>query len=379
MPTIAHVYDTYAEASRVVSQLEAAGVPSDDISLISGEKGAGEAGADITGTRTDGDVEQGTATGAGTGATLGTVLGGGAGLLAGLGSLAIPGVGPIVAAGWLVATLTGAGIGAAAGGLAGSLIGAGVSEADAQSYSEGVSRGGTLVTVRADEGMIPRIQQIMGLGGTASTGPSVPDTETTHVTSPGMTTAGMAGMGTAATAGAATTGRAGTDDTIKVVREDLVVGKREVERGGVRVTSHVVETPVEERVQLHDERVTIERRPVDQPVGDLPADAFQERVIEATAVSEEAIVAKDVRVVEEIAIRKEATERVETVRDTVRETKVDIEDTTTGTGTTTTGTAGTGTGTAPTADTARTTGRSNTGTTQDTTGGSSVPGALPRS
>ena len=375
MRTIAHVYDSYAEASRVVSQLEAAGVSSDNISLISGEKGAGG-----TGTTTDGDVEQGAATGAGTGATLGTVLGGGAGLLAGLGSLAIPGVGPIVAAGWLVATLTGAGLGAAAGGLAGSLIGAGVSEADAQSYSEGVSRGGTLVTVRADEGMASRIQQIMGLGGTASTGPSVTDTATTHVTSPGMTTAGIGATATTTGASAATTGTTGTDDTIKVVREDLVVGKRDVERGGVRVTSHVVETPVEERVHLHDERVTIERRPVDQAVGSLPADAFQERVIEATAMSEEAVVAKDVRVVEEIAIRKEATERVETVRDTVRETKVDIEDTTATSTTTTgtTGTAGMGTGTPSTTDTAATTGRNNTGTTRDTTGGTSVSGALPR-
>ena len=409
MRTIAHVYDSYAEASRVVSRLEQAGVPSDNISLISGEKGAGGSGSNLA---TDGDVKEGAATGAGTGATLGTVLGGGAGLLAGLGSLAIPGVGPIVAAGWLVATLAGAGVGAAAGGLAGSLIGAGVSEADAQSYSEGVSRGGTLVTVRAEDGMIARIQQIMGLDGTASTGPSVPDTSTVHVTSPGMTTAGVgaagmgaAGMGATATAGTAATtaasmGTTGTDDTIKVVREDLVVGKREVERGGVRVTSHIVETPVQEQVQLHDERVTVERRPVDRPVDSLPADAFQERVIEATAVSEEAVVAKDVRVVEEIAIRKEATERVETVRDTVRETKVDIEDTTTrgtmtgatttgttgttGTGTTDTGTgagtagAGTRAGTASTTDTATTTGRSNTGTPRDTTGGSSVSGALPR-
>jgi len=65
--------------------------------------------------------------------------------------MAIPGVGPVVAAGWLVATLTGAGIGAAAGGLTGSLTGAGVSETDAHAYAEGVRRGGSLLTVRADE------------------------------------------------------------------------------------------------------------------------------------------------------------------------------------------------------------------------------------
>ena len=99
--------------------------------------------------------------GAGTGATLGTVLGGGAGLLAGLGMLAIPGVGPVVAAGWLVTTLVGAGAGAAAGGLLGSLVGAGVSEADAQVYEEGVRRGGTLVTVRADDAHVDRVVDIL--------------------------------------------------------------------------------------------------------------------------------------------------------------------------------------------------------------------------
>jgi len=75
--------------------------------------------------------------------------------------LAIPGIGPIVAAGWLVATLTGAGIGAAAGGLLGSLTGAGVSEADAHTYAEGVRRGGNLVTVRADDTMAGTVNAVL--------------------------------------------------------------------------------------------------------------------------------------------------------------------------------------------------------------------------
>ena len=89
------------------------------------------------------------------------MLGGGAGLLAGLGMLAIPGVGPVVAAGWLIATAVGAGIGAAGGGLLGSLVGAGVSETDAHVYAEGVRRGGTLVTVRADEGQRANVEAIL--------------------------------------------------------------------------------------------------------------------------------------------------------------------------------------------------------------------------
>lgn len=141
--TLTALYDDYDDAAAAVTKLEAAGVPHGDISLVGNKAETATGGA--------GETTAHAATGAGTGATLGTLLGGGAGLLAGLGLMAIPGVGPVVAAGWLVATLTGAGIGAAAGGLAGSLTGAGVSETDAHAYAEGVRRGGTLLTVRADE------------------------------------------------------------------------------------------------------------------------------------------------------------------------------------------------------------------------------------
>lgn len=170
MRMITHVYPTYAEASRVVTALESGGIPHSDISLVSGDQTVSTTGAygttaamgDSNTGMTSGDPAQGAATGAGTGATIGTVLGGGAGLLAGIGSLAIPGLGPLVAAGWLVAALTGAGAGAAAGGLIGSLTGAGVSEADAHAHHEGVTRGGTLVSVRVDESQAAHVEQVMG-------------------------------------------------------------------------------------------------------------------------------------------------------------------------------------------------------------------------
>lgn len=136
--TISRVYDHYNDAVAAVQALEAADIPHRDISLI-GPHGAGGAGTP--------DAAD-SATGAGAGATVGTVLGGGAGLLAGLGALAIPGVGPIVAAGWLVAAFTGAGVGAAAGGVLGSLTGAGVPEEDAHVYAESLRRGSSLVSVR---------------------------------------------------------------------------------------------------------------------------------------------------------------------------------------------------------------------------------------
>ncbi|HEY0204321.1 MAG TPA: YsnF/AvaK domain-containing protein [Acetobacteraceae bacterium] len=149
--------------------------------------------------------------------------------------------------------------------------------------------------------------------------------------------------GTSATAASMSTA-AGDTDTIKVMEERLRVGKREVATGAVRVRSYVVERPIEEQVSLHEERVHVERHPVDREVTAADAaNAFQERTIEAQARSEEAVVQKDVRVIEEIGIRKDVSDRTETVHDTVRKTEVDVEDTSaatrpTGAATTTTST-----------------------------------------
>ena len=141
---------------------------------------------------------------------------------------------------------------------------------------------------------------------------------------PGTAATGAAGT-TATDTARQETGMSGAEERIPLAEERIVVGKREVDRGYVRVRSYVVETPVEERVTLHQERVDIERRPADRPIE--PGDeAFRERVIEAIETSEEAVVSKDTRVREEVVVRKEAEERTETVRDTVRRTEVEIED-----------------------------------------------------
>ncbi|MCW8085809.1 hypothetical protein [Sabulicella glaciei] len=142
MQTIVKLFDDYSHAESAVRDLEAAGFAAGDISILH-RRADGEVSNASRTTDTD------ESTGAGVGATIGTVVGGGAGLLAGLGLLAIPGLGPVVAAGWLIAAATTAGVGAAAGGLLGALTSAGVDEADAHVYAEGVKRGGTLVTVRA--------------------------------------------------------------------------------------------------------------------------------------------------------------------------------------------------------------------------------------
>ena len=136
--------------------------------------------------------------------------------------------------------------------------------------------------------------------------------------------------GQAATTGQATaTGQmpaATGADTLKVMEERLRVGKREVAAGAVRIRSYIVERPVEEKITLHEERVGVERHPVDRAASPADFAAFEERTIEARATSEEAVVSKDARVVEEVGLKKEATDRVETIRDTVRKTEVEIED-----------------------------------------------------
>ena len=113
---------------------------------------------------------------------------------------------------------------------------------------------------------------------------------------------------------------------LPVVEEEIAVGKREVERGGVRITSQVTEQPVEAQVKLHEEHVKIDRQTVNRPVTDADLTAFKEGVIEVTETAEEPVVSKQARVVEEVRVGKQATDRTETVRDTVKKTEVEVQE-----------------------------------------------------
>jgi uncharacterized protein (TIGR02271 family) len=115
------------------------------------------------------------------------------------------------------------------------------------------------------------------------------------------------------------------EEVIPVAEEQIRVGKRDVSHGRVRVRSYIVETPVNEAVNLREEHVHVERRPVDRSLSDADR-AFQERTIEAEERGEEAVVSKEARVTEELVIRKDVEERTENVSDTVRTTKVEVED-----------------------------------------------------
>lgn len=116
-----------------------------------------------------------------------------------------------------------------------------------------------------------------------------------------------------------------TDKTLPVIEENVNIGKREVESGGVRLRSRIVERPVEENLRLRQERVFVERVPVNRPATDADFDTFREGEIEMTETSEVPVVNKEARVVEEVRLNKEVNERDETVKDTVRKTDVDVE------------------------------------------------------
>jgi uncharacterized protein (TIGR02271 family) len=123
----------------------------------------------------------------------------------------------------------------------------------------------------------------------------------------------------------ASMGTQGTEERIPVVEEQLKVGKRAVQSGGVRVFKRTSERPVEESVTLREEHVKVERHAVDQPASEADLAAFKEGEIELRETSEEAVVGKEARVVEEVVVGKEVSERTETVNETLRRTDVEVE------------------------------------------------------
>jgi stress response protein YsnF len=209
-------------------------------------------------------------------------------------------------------------------------------EEDRYAYSEGLSRGGTLLTVSVEPTQSDTAYDILEQNGSVdldqresawrqegwsgySAGGATAASSTTDTTATGTSATGAAALKAAGT----TTGES---DYIPVVEERLNVGKRVVDSGRVRVRSYAVEKAVSENVTLHDETVHVDRRVVDRAVTPGDMALFEDKVIEATEMREEAVVSKEARVVGEVGIRKDAAQRVETVTDKVRHTEVEVED-----------------------------------------------------
>jgi hypothetical protein len=163
MKTVTGIFDTYSEAENAVVALKTSGIAEDDISLMSRDP-----------SRVTDHPDTSTADGVGVGSGLGLIAGGTGGLLAGLGMLAIPGIGPVVAAGWLASTLAGAAAGAVVGGATGGVIGAltssDITEEDAHVYAESVRRGGSLVTAHVHDDRIVEAEGILDRAGRVNLG-----------------------------------------------------------------------------------------------------------------------------------------------------------------------------------------------------------------
>lgn len=173
-------------------------------------------------------------------------------------------------------------------------------------YAEGVNTGGALVGVTCDDAETAEVAALLKQHGAREI--------------EGKST-GDAGNARAAYDATETTGQT----AIPIVEEQLAVGKREVDRGGVRVYSHVVEQPVSADVTLRDERVVVERRPVNRLASAADFNMGQGSVIELNATGEEAVVGKTAHVVEEVLVGKASTSRTEVIHDSVRKTEVEVE------------------------------------------------------
>lgn len=188
---------------------------------------------------------------------------------------------------------------------------------DVNYYSEAVRRGGAVVTVNAaTEEDADRAADILHECGAIDIDERASQWRQT----------GWAGSGTGEQSRESRDFGRSDEKVIPVVNEELQVGKRRRDRGGVRIYAHMTEQPVEEKVRLREEHARVERRPADRPATEADLAAFKEGTIEVRETVEEPVVAKRARVVEEVVVGKESTERVESVNDVVRRSEVDVED-----------------------------------------------------
>ncbi len=189
-------------------------------------------------------------------------------------------------------------------------------------YSTGVQSGGALVSVFAEDNQAARAAMLLkqagaqDLQGETQAAPSTVGQDVYRTS-----TAGVTG-----------------DALIPIIEEQLVVGKRVVDHGGVRVYSHMVERPVEAEVMLRDERIVVDRHPVSRAATEADFQAGSAGTLELNAMGEEAVVGKSARVVEEVRVGKQSSEHAEAVHDTVRKTEVEVEQVAAKTGVGTTGT-----------------------------------------
>lgn len=199
------------------------------------------------------------------------------------------------------------------------LVRLGVDSAQASSFAEGLRRGGEVIACTCDESEVNRLLPFFHQYRMADI-----DKRSQRWRSTGWT-----GYDRKATAFGQTDidqeRRWGANEyVIPVVQEHLKVGKREIEGGQVHVETKVREMPVQENVTLRQESVDVQRRPADRPLT-ARDEPFQERTIDVSAKSEQAVVAKEARVVEEVVVKKDVQQVTQPIRDTVKKTEVKVD------------------------------------------------------
>jgi len=290
--TVVGLFEDQPSAEQAIQQLKAAGFSEQQIGVAVRDRDQQQSLTENTGTQA--------AEGATKGAVGGGVLGGVIGLLAGVGALAIPGIGPIIAGGALASTLAGAGIGAAAGGLMGALVGMGIPEEDARHFEQGFQQGGVLVTVQA--------------GARGEDARSVLEQSGADLGSMGLETRRSASE---------TTSQPGAE-RVELREEQLDVDKRQVQAGEVRVRKEVVTEQRNIEVPVTREEVVIERHAVSgREASDQTLDDNEE--IRIPLMEEEVDVRKRAVVREEVSVGKRKVQETKNVSETVRREEARIE------------------------------------------------------
>ncbi|MBA3260618.1 MAG: YsnF/AvaK domain-containing protein, partial [Gemmatimonadales bacterium] len=269
--TVVGLFEDQPSAEQAIQRLKAEGFSEQQIGVAVRDRAQQQALTESTGTQA--------AEGATKGAVGGGVVGGVVGLLAGVGALAIPGIGPIIAGGALASTLAGAGIGAAAGGLMGALVGMGIPENDARHFEQGFQEGGVLVTVQAGarSGDVRRVLHESG--------------------------ADLGSMGLETARPAAVTEAEGGAERLELREEQLDLKTRQVQAGEVRLRKEVVTENRNIEVPVTREEVVIERHPVSgREASDQTLDDNEE--VRIPLMEEEVDVRKRAVVREEVSVGK---------------------------------------------------------------------------
>jgi len=338
--TVVGVFDSQDAAQQAIQQLKDAGFSPDDIGILMQDKQGAQDLAASTGTKAGED--------AGKGAVTGGVLGGLAGLLVGIGALAIPGIGPVLAAGPLAAALgtaagataTGAAIGAGAGAIVGALVGMGVPKEEAQVYEQRFNQGRILLTVRSGANRYDEAQQILRNAGAEDIQFGGAQAGTTQGYTQGQSYAqgqtgytqgqtGYAQTQTGYTQGQAnyTQGQELGNESLRVpvVEETLTANKGVRQAGEVEVRKNVREEQVNIPVEVSHEEVTVTRHAVDRPVQ--PGEQVLEdgQVIRVPIREETVDVQKQAHVTGEVEIGKQKVSEQRQVSDTVRREEVDVQ------------------------------------------------------